>query len=108
MHREILGLALGDPLLVDHINRIRLDNRRANLRVVDRAQHAQNLSPRTGTTSSYRGVFWNTREECWEASANLNGRAHYLGRFTSEREAGIAAAIWRRENMTHSEEMLPC
>lgn len=42
MHREILGLAAGDGRHTDHINRDKLDNRRANLRVVTAAQNMQN------------------------------------------------------------------
>lgn len=37
MHRVLLGLTRGDRLEADHINRDRLDNRRANLRVLPKA-----------------------------------------------------------------------
>jgi hypothetical protein len=61
MHRQIMGLAKGDPLVVDHINGKRLDNRRANLRVVTAAENSQNTPSRRGAASRYRNVFWNTR-----------------------------------------------
>lgn len=54
MHRLVFGVGMGGPH-IDHINRDRLDNRRANLRIVTRAQQSQNLSPRQGT-SRFRGV----------------------------------------------------
>ena len=42
MHRQILGLIHGDGKEVDHINKDRLDNRRANLRVVTRKENCAN------------------------------------------------------------------
>ena len=34
MHRQILGLKLGDRRRAEHINRDKLDNRRSNLKIV--------------------------------------------------------------------------
>jgi len=42
---------------VDHINRIRYDNRRENLRYCTPTQQAQNRSKQTGTSSQYKGVY---------------------------------------------------
>lgn len=42
MHREIVGLPLGDPREVDHINGNALDNRRVNLRATTHAENHQN------------------------------------------------------------------
>lgn len=47
MHRQILGLIHGDGKEVDHINKDRLDNRRANLRVVTRKENCANRSARS-------------------------------------------------------------
>lgn len=61
MHRIIAGATAGTE--VDHINRNRLDNRRVNLRVTDRAGNAKNRTP---GRSRYRGIrqlgsFWGVR-----------------------------------------------
>lgn len=101
MHRLILGLAHGDPREGDHINRDRLDNRRANLRVATAAQQRQNESPRGGA-SRYRGVSW--CQGRWQAVVNLDGQRHYLGRFATEEEAAAVAARWRAEHMPFSED----
>src|SRR5687767_10322229 len=53
LHRLILGLERGDPRQVDHINGNRLDNRRANIRVVTARIQQQNRPKRAGTLSKY-------------------------------------------------------
>jgi hypothetical protein len=94
MHRELLGLEPGDPLQCDHINRDRLDNRRANLRIVTSAANNTNLGSRGGT-SKYRGVHWNKDRHAWHAQARLNGHARYLGLFPLEDDAARAVnSFW--------------
>lgn len=41
MHREILGLEIGDPRVVHHLNENPVDNRRANLQVCESRMQAQ-------------------------------------------------------------------
>src|SRR5205823_2166668 len=101
MHRLIMGLEPGDPREVDHINGDGLDNRRANLRIVTRAQQAQNRLKIRGA-SRFRGVFRTTDGLPWRAEVRLKGRNYYLGRFSSEQEAARVAATWRREHMPYA------
>lgn len=104
MHREVLGLQPGDGKYVDHINGDRLDNRRANLRVVTNAENMQNRpGANRGATSNHRGVCWDRRTKQWRAQVTLNGRNHFLGRFDTEDAASRAAAEFRREHMPCSE-----
>ncbi len=57
MHREIMKPPKG--MVVDHINRDGLDNRRANLRIATRQQNRCNSGPRLRRgTSKYKGVSW--------------------------------------------------
>jgi hypothetical protein len=105
MHRVIMGLERGDKRQVDHINRDRLDNRRANLRIVDDRQQAQNTSKTPNRHSRYRGVSFNKRRGKWIAYAQVNGKRVYLGcAYTNEEDAAAAAAEWRAKNMPYSEE----
>lgn len=99
LHRAVLGLQAGDPRQGDHINRDRLDCRRENLRIVTRAQNAQNVSADRGSASPYRGVHWNPTAQKWRAVAVLAGRRHSLGYFAREEDAAAAASAFRRENM---------
>lgn len=99
MHRVILGLVPGDGLDADHINRNRLDNRKANLRVVTRGQNAQNTGGRRGATSQHRGVYWRAGMQKWGAAARANGKQNHLGFFDDELEAARVAAEWRKANM---------
>jgi hypothetical protein len=99
LHRAIAQPAPGGQ--VDHINGDRLDNRRANLRVVTNSGNAQNQGSRGGS-SQYRGVTWLKRERRWRAQAVLNGRLHHIGTFADEHAAGAAAAAWRAQHMPYS------
>lgn len=56
MHRVINGTP--DELVTDHINRIKLDNRRCNLRSVTQSQNNYNRPLSKLNTSGYCGVFW--------------------------------------------------
>lgn len=105
LHRVVLGLEHGDGLDADHINRNRLDNQRANLRVVTRGQNAQNTPARAGASSQHRGVSWNAQQRKWVANARLDRKRYYLGAFDSELEAARVAAEWRKANMPYTVEL---
>lgn len=90
LHRYLMKPPFG--MEVDHINRIKLDNQRANLRVVTRRVNALNQgTPRTNT-SGHKGVSWFKPAKLWTAyinHASLEKRL-YLGYFKTKDEA-IAA-----------------
>lgn len=96
LHRELLGLAAGSDLHVDHIDGDRLNNRRSNLRTCTNRQNMANLRPRGGT-SRFRGVSWHKATQKWVAmlswKADGKGHAKYVGTFTDEEQA---ARAWDR------------
>ena len=99
LHREVLGLKEGEGI-VDHIDGDRLNNTKENLRwAKSRAEgialNNQNMPSYKGSTSSYRGVI--KRGNKWEAKVKFQGESHYLGRFSSEITAAVAAQEKRRE-----------
>lgn len=86
MHRLILGDALTDELICDHINRDKLDNRRSNLRAVT---HSQNMKNRTCfKTKRFLGVFKNGIN--FMSMIGIPERDIYLGTFKSEEDAALA------------------
>jgi hypothetical protein len=99
MHRQILGLPLGDPREGDHLNRDKLDNRRANLRIATRSENGQNLPTDSYGQSGCRGVSWSAQKGRWRARFNLAGRDHHVGFFDDPEEAAAAVASARQEQM---------
>jgi hypothetical protein len=88
MHTLILNPPAG--LEPDHINRNKLDNRRANLRVVTRSQNMWNRGLDQNNNSGYRGVVWNKRANRWIATIGVHGERIYLGAFKIKEEAALA------------------
>jgi hypothetical protein len=87
LHRFILGLPVARDPTVDHINRVKLDDRKANLRTGSKSQNAINSKVRSDNTSGFRGVTWDKAEGKWMARIHVNGRTRNLGRFATAEEA---------------------
>jgi hypothetical protein len=90
LHREVLGLQRGDSRPVDHINRVRTDNRRENLRIVTRAYNAQNTKGHRDGSSRYPGVSWDWSKMKWAVRALVGDKNHYVGRYDDELTAARA------------------
>lgn len=86
MHRVIACAPLG--LEVDHINRNRLDNRRSNLRLTDRAGNTRNCSRNRRSTQPYKGV--RRIGNRWGARLKFEGEWCCLGWFDTPHEAAVA------------------
>ena len=102
MHRELMGLVRGDGLEVDHLNGIRHDNRRCNLRIVAKSVQSQNRRNNIGSRSQYRGVGWHKHEGKWQARVVVQGKRIHLGYFASEDEAGAAARAARLQFLPYA------
>jgi hypothetical protein len=80
MHRLIMGAPKG--MVVDHINRDGLDNRRANLRVCTQSQNRANSVKPPLCSSSFKGVKrW---RDGWTAQITVSGKKKHLGVFDAE------------------------
>ena len=89
MHRQILNAP--HFLLVDHINRNGLDNRKANLRTATYTQNSRNRQKTNKNTwSKYKGVTFDYRRKKWLARIVVNRKKRHLGSFNNELDAGRA------------------
>ena len=105
MHRQICRVA--NHLLVDHINRNGLNNRKVNLRQATYSQNGQNRAKYTSRTfsSKYKGVTWNRGHRLWEAEITIYRKRIFLGSFDSEARA--ARAYDRAARRYHGEFAVP-
>jgi hypothetical protein len=109
MHREVMGLQAGDSRQVDHIHGNLLDNRKAELRILPGiTEQCQNLRPKPGGSSGFRGVTWHRGVGKWQAQVRVGGKDHYLGLFGDVLDAARAASRFRSLHMPYAvEEGLP-
>lgn len=80
---------------MDHINRIRSDDRWCNLRHVSRQCNLRNRNISKNNTSGVTGVFWNKHDKRWVAKIEITEKLIYLGAFKSKLDA--AKARWEAE-----------
>lgn len=79
------------PQSIDHVNRIKSDNRRVNLRETGKSGNAINSKRREDNTSGHKGVSWNESRKKWDAYINVVGRGRMLKQFKTLEEA----VAWR-------------
>lgn len=96
MHRFIMNAKKGKE--IDHINRLKYDNRRENLRF---CTHRENMA---NTVCSERGrnYYRDSRSatKCWRAYIYKKRRQISLGSFTTEEEAAKAVEQYRLKTQT--------
>lgn len=85
-----------DDLVIDHINRIRDDNRIENLRLLSTRDNCCNR--KIHGKSIYRGVCKGKRDKKWRAQIHYNGKYKWLGFHDTELEASNVYEKFRREH----------
>ena len=90
MHRVVARAP--DGLQVDHLDLDKLNNTRANLRVVDRATNERNKPPSRRNKSGVKGVSFDASRGKWKAATKHRGRQYTIGRFATIEEAQRAYA----------------
>lgn len=85
---------------IDHINRVRTDNRPANLRDVSRSVNAKNASLSKANTSGACGVYPRPSGK-WCARIRINGRNKYLGTFQTFENALAARKAAEAGQFSH-------
>ena len=88
MHRAIMNAPKG--VMVDHIDRNGLYNRKRNLRLCSRRENSYNRRGNSRGSSQHKGVFWHNVCGKWMAGITYNGKFSYLGVYVSEKDAAKA------------------
>lgn len=87
LHRLVMGCVKGDGIIIDHINRNRIDCRKSNLRFVNNIQSAINKGIKSNNTSGKVGVSWSKDYNKWESYITVNKKRLHLGLFDDFNEA---------------------
>ena len=90
MHRLILNAPKNKQ--VDHINGVKNDNRKENLRLVTAAENSMNKRVCKNNTSGFQGVCWNKNNNKWTAYIGFNNKHIHLGLF-DDFESAVKARL---------------
>ena len=87
LHRLIMRPSKDEE--IDHRNHNGLDCRRANMRICNHQQNSFNRRSSTKKESSYKGVFYDKRNNNWRVKIKYHRQQIDLGRYSSEYEAAL-------------------
>lgn len=88
MHRMIMMAKKGQ--IVDHKNRIKLDNQKSNLRFATRTQNMFNSKLPSNNTSGYKWICWDKSRKKYHVSTKINQKKINVGRYDTLEEAIVA------------------
>ena len=76
-----------EDMEIDHKYQRTWDNRKSELRIVNRPQNAMNRDKPNNNTSGVKGVHWDSINNQWVAQIGINNKRIYLGRYDNFDEA---------------------
>jgi phosphotransferase system IIB component len=85
MHRLVMNCP--DDMDVDHIYHDNFDNRKTQLRMVTKSQNQMNRKLNINNTSGVKGVYWDSKNQKWQAQINIDNKRIHLGRFNDINDA---------------------
>lgn len=89
-HRLAFVYMTGEcPAEIDHINRVKSDNKWSNLRACTKTQNMGNFFSSLNTSGA-KGVVWDSDRKKWRAQIRIKGKKVNLGRF-DDKDYAIAA-----------------
>ncbi|MAD95797.1 MAG: hypothetical protein CMB99_00575 [Flavobacteriaceae bacterium] len=88
-HRIIYKMVEGEePVMLDHINRDKSDNRLTNLRAANNSINKRNQGRTSANSSGCVGVYYVKSRDKWLVrSPKVDGKTRYCGHFDSREEA---------------------
>lgn len=95
LHRIIVGAKKGE--IVDHVNRNKLDNRRANLRITTHRENRLNAKVYSSSTSLVNGVHWYKARSKWMVQVPNYGKKIFMGYFDDLDDATQCAYATRMQ-----------
>lgn len=87
LHRLLLGFPDG---VVDHIDGNPSNNKKNNLRCTTQHRNSQNSALPKNSTTGYKGVCWDKREQKYMAHIHPNRKMVFLGYYDSPIDAAMA------------------
>lgn len=103
MHRyviqNLMGLVIKKGYVVDHINNIRTDNRRENLRILSKKANSRN---RKLKKLKFNGL--NHRGDYYNVYVNDGGKRKYIGRAKTQEQGAEASDVWALNQPDYSPE----
>jgi len=84
--------------VLDHVNRVRADNRIANLREATKSQNAINSATRRDSSTRIAGVCWSADKKKWRAYITKGQKQRHVGYFDAIEDATSARASAVKEH----------
>lgn len=90
MHKEVYVRHYGEipeGFLIDHKDRITLNNDYRNLRAVTRSESQINRNLQSNNSTGVSGIHWYERDQKYEVQLSRNGKTVYVRRYADFEEA---------------------
>lgn len=87
------------PEYVDHINRIKHDNRIENLRSATVTQNVRNRNMYSNNTSGHEGIWFNKKINRWVAYTSINKEKKHIGQFINLDDAVEARKEFMKKHL---------
>ena len=97
LHRVIMGVLDRPEITIDHVDGNPFNNQRSNLRLASCSQNGCNRGPLVGSSSKFKGVYWNKSAAKWKAEVAYSGKRFHLGYFEDEEAAARAYDVRAKE-----------
>lgn len=93
-HRVIFMMHYGFfPLMVDHIDGDKLNNKIENLRAVTALENARNSKKQKNNSSGFKGVYFDNQIKKFRSSITVLNKTIHLGNFNNIKDAANAYSI---------------
>lgn len=96
LHRFLIGIN-EKYIVIDHINRNPLDNRKGNLRIANTILNTYNKDFSSNSTSKVKGVSWNKAMQKWRGQVQINGVRKYTQPYKNFEECCLVTKKMREK-----------